>query len=208
MRTSLTSDCGDLLAAAQAGRSCPRRRALPAAPSSTGFTSPRRPTSITGSMANGSASGSSPAKALEALATAATAAGDAAAAADAWRRRSELDPLDPRSAPGISRRCWRRDVAPRDAVRPEIRGAGEGRNSTRRPTGRCATSSTGFARRAARGPVPPIGARPPATSATQYRCPRGSNTSVARDRGDPLLPRERSSGSRGAARPACSAGRW
>ena len=39
-------------------------------------------------------------KALEAVAIAATTAGDAASAADAWRRRSELDPLDPRSAAG------------------------------------------------------------------------------------------------------------
>ncbi len=96
---SLSSDCGDLLAAASAGEH------------------KRVATLYQGHFLDGFHVAESPdfeqwvdvererfrrfaSRSLEAMALDATEAGDAAAAAEAWRRSSELDPLDPKSAAG------------------------------------------------------------------------------------------------------------
>ncbi len=97
--TSLTSDVGDLLGAVQAGDHS-RVAGLYQGSFLDGFHLTDAPDFDHWLDGERERFRQYAVKALDALATAATTAGDAATAADAWRRRSELDPLDPRSAAG------------------------------------------------------------------------------------------------------------
>ena len=97
--TSLSSDVGDLLGAVQAGDHA-RVAELYTGPFLDGFHLTEAPDFDHWLDGERERFRQYAVKAFEALATAATAAGDAATAAEAWRRRSELDPLDPRSAAG------------------------------------------------------------------------------------------------------------
>jgi serine/threonine-protein kinase len=96
---SLSSDCGDLLAAAQSGDHA-RVAELYRGSFLDGFRLTEAPDFEHWLDTERERFRQLAARSLEALATEANASGDAAAAADAWHRRSELDPLDPKSAAG------------------------------------------------------------------------------------------------------------
>lgn len=97
--SSLTSDCGDLLAAAQAGHHA-RVVEVYRGPFLDGFHLTESPEFEYWVDAERERFRQQACRSLEALAAQSTSAGDTAAAADAWHRRVELDPLDPKSAAG------------------------------------------------------------------------------------------------------------
>lgn len=97
--SSLSSDCGDLLAASLAGDHA-RVAEVYQGPFLDGFHLTESPDFDHWLDAERERFRLLAAKSFEALAVEAAARGDATTAAEAWRRRSDLDPLDPRSAAG------------------------------------------------------------------------------------------------------------
>lgn len=97
--SSLSSDCGDLLAAAHSGDHA-RVVETYRGPFLDGFHLTESPEFEHWVDGERERFRQQACRSLEALAAQATSAGDTAAAADAWHRRVELDPLDPKSATG------------------------------------------------------------------------------------------------------------